>query len=71
MGAAVRIRRTSIADEPAVSQTLTLGKTASRSYFLEPRAGRVVFVSYTWPTSERAYTQVVDTAIGGLSIMRD
>ena len=24
-----------------------------------------------WPTSERAYTQVVDTAIGGLSIMRD
>ena len=64
------IQRTSVADEPAVVQTLTLGKTATRTYFFEPEEGQVVAVGFSWPTSEADYTEAVDEMIAGVRISR-
>ena len=64
------IRRTSVADEPAVVQTLTLGETTTRTYFFEPQEGRVVAVGFTWPTAETSYAQTVDEMIADLRISR-
>ena len=51
-------------------QTLTLGKTATRTYFFEPEEGQVVAVGFSWPTSEADYTQAVDEMIAGVRISR-
>lgn len=69
-GAEVDIRRTSVADQPAVVQTLTLGETATRTYFFEPKEGYVVAAGFSWPTSETEYTQTVDEMIAGVRISR-
>jgi hypothetical protein len=70
-GDQVRVRRTSVADLPAILQTVTLGKTTTRGYFIEAPAGSVVFVSYTWPTAETDFERKVDTMVAGVRLLRD